>query len=176
MRRTERGLPKPELNYWVFSNNPTSSYLGIIWDHGTTVRSNRYYFEEDEPNRKKIRTSDVVILRVFGVTYVGRFEVGDWHGGEEWTEDAGRKLTVRFFEMKKVNLWKGELPQELIIRDLSSEDSRGRWKWHRNRPSTSSSGPCIFSGIASRVRSSDSHGPDVAEPMRPLGSESGNQR
>jgi len=111
-------MPKRKPNCWVFSNKPAGTYQGNIWDHGTTLKSKRYYFREDERNRHRVKLGDTVILRTFGIAYVGRFEVGEWH--------AGRKLKVGYFSMKRVVLWKRELPQALIIRDLSNRDVRSR--------------------------------------------------
>ncbi len=119
-------MPKHETNHWVFSNKPAGSYDGSIWDHSSTMKTKRCYFKEDEPNRAKVKSGDAVIMRTFGAGYIGQFEVGDWHGGEVWTEKNGKKLKIGHFGMKHVVQWKQELPQPLISRDLSNKDVRSR--------------------------------------------------
>lgn len=118
-------MGKKEPTFWVFSNKPAGSYQGNIWDHGTTIRTKRHYFREDEKNRRKVKPSDVGILRIFGAGYIGRFEVGKWNGGDVWKKGR-RTLKIGYFKMKKLTIWKRELPQQLIIRDLSNKDVRSR--------------------------------------------------
>ena len=51
-----------EPNYWVFSNKPAGTYGGNVGVHGTTVRTKRYFFRENEKNRRKVKPGDVGIL------------------------------------------------------------------------------------------------------------------
>src|SRR2546422_5822045 len=118
-------MAKNEPNYWVFSNKPAGSY-GNLWDLEATLKTKRYYFREDERNRRKVKPGDVVILRIFGLGYIGTFLVGEWHQADDWNTSDGRKVRVGYFEMKKVDLWKRELPQPLILRELSTKDFRNR--------------------------------------------------
>ncbi len=120
-------MPKVEPKYWVFSNKPAGSRaLRTIWDHETTLKTKRYYFKENERSRRKVKAGDTAILRTFGVGYIGRFEVGEWRPAEDWKTSDGHRQKVGFFEMKRVDLWKRELPQQLILRELSGRDVRSR--------------------------------------------------
>jgi hypothetical protein len=119
-------MAKAVPNYWVFSNKPAGTYGGNIWDHGTTLKSKRYYFREDEKSRRRVKAGDIAILRTFGHGYVGQFEVGDWHGGEEWKGKDGRRHVIGYYDVKKMVAWKRELPQALILKELSNRDVRSR--------------------------------------------------
>ena len=119
-------MPKAAPNYWVFSNKPAGSYDGSIWDHGSTLRTKKYYFEEAQPNRHRVQPGDVAVLKTFQVGFIGQFEVGQWHGDEIWPSKRKGKVRVGFFDMKKLDLWKRPLPHKLITPRLSNRNPRAR--------------------------------------------------
>jgi hypothetical protein len=114
-----------ETGHWVFSNKPAGSYGDRVWDHATTLRTKQFYFRLDQQNRRKVRLGDMAILRIFGVGYVGRFEVGEWHNGPGPGEEQNRHQHG-YFEMHRVKLWDRHVPQPLVLSELSSKDVRGR--------------------------------------------------
>ena len=113
------------MNYWIFSNKPAGTYPDEDWDMSTILQRKAYYLNEKERNRASVEPEDVVYLRIFGESYIGRFMIGGtWVPDLKWKEKHSQKTGA--FPMKNIDLWKRPLPQWLIIRDLSNQDIRSR--------------------------------------------------
>jgi len=118
-------LSERQPGYWIFSNKPGGAYDNNIWDQATIMKTHRYTIKEPEPNRKHVRPGDIVYMRTYNQSYIGKFTVGD-----EWTllpedEQVWRHRTGQF-PMTDVVVWSRPLPQSLIIRDLSNRNYRLR--------------------------------------------------
>lgn len=112
-------------NYWVFSNKPQGSYDNNIWDQHQIIKSNLYTIREKEFNRAHVRQGDIVYMRIYNQSYIGKFTAGsEWKplpkSKQEWEATAGQ------FTMKDVLLWSRPLPQSLIMNDLSNHNFRHR--------------------------------------------------
>jgi hypothetical protein len=119
-------MAKAAPNYWVFSNKPAGSRApGTIWDHAVTLQRKRYYFRENEKCRRRVNAGDVVFLRIFEVGFIGQFEAGDWHPADDWQGSKG-PVKVGFFDMRRLELWKREVPHPLVKKQLSTKDVRSR--------------------------------------------------
>lgn len=113
------------MNYWVVSNNREGSYADDDWDMKQILANKSYYLSEKERNRSSVSTGDVVYMRIFGESYLGKFIVeGSWIPDPEGEKKHGRKTGA--FPMKDIVIWKRPLQQWLIIRDLSNQDVRSR--------------------------------------------------
>ncbi len=113
------------MNYWIFSNKPEGTYPDDDWDMSTILQRKAYYLNEKERNRASVVSGDIVYLRIFGESYIGRFTIGGaWEPDLRWKEKHSHKTGA--FPMKNIDLWKRPLPQGLIIRDLSNQDIRSR--------------------------------------------------
>ncbi len=113
-----------KVNYWIFSNKPAGSYT-TKYDMTWILAQNAYYFKKTEPNRARIQPGDVVYLRIFGDSYIGRCVIGD-----EWVVDPEYRLQqspeAGAFPLTNIELWSRPLPQGMVIRDLSNQDVRAR--------------------------------------------------
>ena len=106
-------------NYWVFANKPEGTY-DDIWDMSTILRTKRYSIYTSEDNRRHVKPGDVVYMRIYGESYIGRFVVGG-----AWTAEPDDEGTGTF-PMVDIELWARPVPQEVIIGDLSNHDVRSR--------------------------------------------------
>jgi len=113
------------MSYWVFSNRRAGEYDGSEWDMSWILENRKYYLEQSERNRANVRPDDVVFLRIYGEHYLGRCVIaGDWvndpDGRTKHDTDTG------WFPTRDLLRWRRQLPQGLIIRDLSNQDVRSR--------------------------------------------------
>jgi len=116
---------KHQSKLWIFSNNSEGTYEGQEWDLNFTFQKHGYYFLEKEPSRTKVAEGDIVYLRVFGDSYIGKCRIaGPWKPDP----DGPKKYETKtgFFPIDELIRWKRPLPQSLIIRDLSTADVRHR--------------------------------------------------
>lgn len=112
-------------NYWIFSNKVRGAYDGNIWDMNTILKTTRYSIKEKESNRSSIRPGDIVYMRIYGNSFIGKFIVGgEWIKApakeQKWKEPVGT------FPMKEVDIWPRPLPQVLVMKDLSNQNYRRR--------------------------------------------------
>ncbi len=130
MRRTplrRRSDRVSTASYWVFSNKPQGQYGDSVWDMGWILAHRRYSLKRSEPLRAGVQAGDVVYLRIYGESYIGRFIVGgEWTACPEECPDMPDDNPVGTFPMDDLEVWSRPLPQGLIIRDLSSGDVRSR--------------------------------------------------
>jgi hypothetical protein len=111
--------------HWIFSNKAIGYYEDTDWDTATILRTKRYYFKTNEPNRTKVVPGDIVLFREYGVGFWGTAEIsGSWiHDNESTTKyshEAG------WFPITKVKQWGMTLPYELVRDDLSNKNYRIR--------------------------------------------------
>lgn len=111
--------------YWIFSNKPEGFYQNNLWDLATNLRSCKYTIKEHEMNRKRVMPGDIVYLRIYGRSIIGKFVVDDpWKPlpkkQQLWKVIAGN------FRMKDLVLWKSPLPQNIILGFLSNQNHRHR--------------------------------------------------
>lgn len=111
-------------NFWVFANKPAGEHSDTDWDMNQILATQQYYHATGEPNRKKVMQGDLAIMRIYGQSYIGTFEVGAWTDDPDAVTKHG--VACGSFEMLEVNRWRRSLPQGLVIRDLSSGDIRSR--------------------------------------------------
>lgn len=109
-------------NYWVFSNKIKGTYGDSIWDMSTILKTGQYSIAKSESNRTHVKADDIVFMRIYGDSYIGRFRVKD-----EWRDllDPEEK-SAGVFAMTEVEIWKRPIPQGLVINDLSNHDIRHR--------------------------------------------------
>jgi len=107
-------------NHWVFSNKPADTYKNA-WDMSHALRENEYYIWETERNRQNIQVGDIVVMRVYGGAFIGKFKLAG-----EWTRNTSLEDGTGFFPMENVERWRPELPQSLIMIDLSNKQWRNR--------------------------------------------------
>ena len=112
-------------NYWVFANKPEGTYDDTIWDMATILRTECYPFNEDQPNRAYVKPGDVVYMRIYGESYIGRFVIGGKWAPLPADEQKGEHITGTF-PMADIQLWSRPLPQNLVIRELSNQDVMAR--------------------------------------------------
>ncbi len=114
-----------EKKHWIFSNKPPGFYDYNKWDMGTSLKTKKYYLSERERNRGYVKTGDIVYMRIYGDCYSGMFEVA-----ADWKPDPKLKKSKKgmggYFQMRKIVRWKRQLPQNLIMNDLSNMDRRSR--------------------------------------------------
>ena len=111
--------------FWVFSNKSAGTYDNSDWDMSTILYRNEYYFAESEGNRAYVRPGDVVAMRIYGESYIGKFRVSDdWKPDPEAEEK--HKCKAGHFPMNDVDLFRRPVPQSLIMGDLASRDLRSR--------------------------------------------------
>jgi len=113
---------KPD--YWIFSNYPAGKYGDSDWDMSTILKRKRYYFSEKERNRGYVKPGDIAYMRIYGESYIGYFTIGKWIPDPDSFKK--HEVSAGSFEMKDPILWQRPLPQELVIRDLSTKDIRSR--------------------------------------------------
>jgi len=111
--------------YWVFSNKRDGAYGGSIWDMTTVLKKQSYSIKESQANRKRVRPGDVVYMRIFGRSFIGRFIVdGPWKAlparQQKWKDTAGA------FPMSEIEIWSRPIPQSLVLPLLSNQNHRGR--------------------------------------------------
>ena len=91
----------------------------------TVLKPLAYTIKELESNRKSVRPGDVVYMRIYGRSFVGRFVIGG-----PWKPLPSRqqkwKVTAGAFPMSDVELWTRPIPQNLILPDLSNQNHRRR--------------------------------------------------
>jgi len=114
-----------EPHYWIFSNKVAGAYKDNIWDMSTILATRRYSIKEKEGNRSHIKPDDIVYMRIYGNSFIGRFVVGaNWEKSEakeqQWSGVVGT------FLMKDVEIWSRPLPQVLVMKDLSNQNYRRR--------------------------------------------------
>lgn len=115
-----------EPSYWVFSNHAEGTYEKTVWDMSTILRAHRYSLKQSEKNLSRVRPGDVIYMRIYGQSYIGKFVVGG-----PWTALAKKEQgtpgkTIGFFPMDAVEIWPRPLPQNLILGDLSNQNFRAR--------------------------------------------------
>jgi len=112
-------------NYWIISNKPQGYYDNNDWDMSTIFRTKYYTIREKENNRKYIKPGDIVYLRIFGSSFIGKFIIRrSW---EKWPKRKQKyKSVIGAFKMKDVQIWKRSIPQDLIIREISNQSYRPR--------------------------------------------------
>ena len=112
-------------NFWIFSNRQEGHYKNNIWDMSTIRKTQNYSIKESEPNRTNVKPGDVVYMRIYGQSYIGKFKIGG-----EWKEfpkrDQKWQDTVGKFPMVDIEYWQRPVPQNLIFKDLSNQNHRGR--------------------------------------------------
>ena len=116
----EKMSKETQPNYWVFANKPEGTYDDNIWDMSAILRTERYSIYTSEDNRKHVKPGDVVYMRVYGDSYIGRFVVGG-----EWKAEPDDEGTGTF-PMADIELWSRPVPQNLVIRDLSNQNVMSR--------------------------------------------------
>lgn len=113
-------------NYWVFSNKPEGYNKDNIWDMSTILRTNQYSYKKREGNRAHVKPGDIVYMRVYGQSYIGRFVIDrEWIAAPEDKQEWD-KTVVGTFAMRDVEIWSRPLPQNLVIRDLSNQNIQSR--------------------------------------------------
>ena len=110
---------------WVFSNNKVGYYEDTDWDTSAILRTNRYYFKSNEPNRGKAAPGDKAILREYGRGLWGMCEIVG-----EWVEDpeglAKHEIASGWFPITTPQVWSATLPYELVKEDISNQNHRLR--------------------------------------------------
>lgn len=120
-----RRMSKP--NYWVFSNKAEGTPGSEVWNMSWILAHKRYSFGATKSLRAKVEPGDVVYLRHYGESYIGRFVIGgEWTSDPELSPESSSSNPVGTFPMDDLVLWARPLPQGLIIRDLSNGDFRSR--------------------------------------------------
>jgi len=118
--------PDRQPNYWVFSNKHSGFYKNNIWDMATILKKHKYSIKESERNRANVKLGDIVYLRVYSQSYIGRFEVGgEWKPAPK-KEQKWKDFIVGLFPMKEVEIWPRPVPQNLILGELSNQGYRPR--------------------------------------------------
>lgn len=98
-------------SYWIFSNKPQGQYGDSVWDMGWILAHRRYSLKKSEPLRAGVREGDVVYLRIYGESYIGRFIVGgEWTASPEECPDMPEDNPVGTFAMEDLVLWSRPLP------------------------------------------------------------------
>ena len=111
--------------FWVFSNKSAGTYDNSDWDMSTILDRSEYYFAESEKNRAYVQPGDVVALRIYGESYIGKFRVSDdWKPDPEAEEK--HKCKAGCFPMADVSRFRRPVPQSLIMGDLTNGDLRSR--------------------------------------------------
>ncbi len=111
--------------FWVFSNKSAGTYENSDWDMSTILDRSEYYFAESEGNRAYVRPGDVVAMRIYRESYIGKFRVsGNWTPDPEAEEKHNCK--AGYFPMAHVCRFRRPVPQSLIMGDLSNGDFRSR--------------------------------------------------
>lgn len=112
-------------NIWIFSNKYKGRYGDTDWDTSTILKTKRYYFKENEPNRWKVKKLDQIILREYGSGFWGTCEIVD-----EWAPDSEalskHNTKAGWFPIDKIKKWKATLPYEVICPELSNKNFRLR--------------------------------------------------
>ena len=112
-------------NYWVFANKPEGTYGDTIWDMSTILRTECYPFNEDQPNRAYVKPGDVVYMRIYGESYIGRFVIGG-----KWaplpTDEQKEEHITGTFPMPDIQRWSRPVPQILVMGELSNQDVMSR--------------------------------------------------
>jgi hypothetical protein len=116
---------KEQANYWVFSNKHDGAYDGSIWDMSVILDNQQYSIKEKEANRSHIRGGDIVYMRIYNQSFIGKFIVkGEWKPapkGKQTSSDV-----VGLFSMNNMELWSRPVPQQLILGELSNQNYRRR--------------------------------------------------
>jgi hypothetical protein len=110
---------------WIFSNKSKGSYEDSDWDTSTILKTKRYYFKTNEPNRTKVEKGDTVLFREYGTGFWGTCEVSG-----NWVEDqkAVQKHEVKagWFPIDSIKKWRVTLPYEIIRSELTNQNYRLR--------------------------------------------------
>lgn len=110
-------------NYWVFANKPEGTYRGKIWDMYWILNNRRFPLEKDVHGYSRLKVGDVVYIRIYGQSYIGRFVVGEWQACPEIEPTLEG---VGTYEMVDFDLWPRPVPQERVLGSLSNRDVRSR--------------------------------------------------
>lgn len=117
--------PDRQPNYWVFSNKHSGFYKNNIWDMATIFKTNKYSIKEKEFNRHQVKAGDVIYMRIYNQSYIGRFSVGrDWKVAPQ--KQQIWKGVLGFYSMKKLEIWSRPVPQNLVFGELSNHNYRHR--------------------------------------------------
>ena len=88
------------------------------------LRTGRYSIKEAERNRSHVKPGDTIYMRIYGRSYLGYFTAGPWQPVEGTDQPVGKRWG--YFPMDDTRCWSRPVPQVLVIRDLSNQNTRAR--------------------------------------------------
>lgn len=112
-------------NIWIFCNYYEGYYDDSDWDISKILKTKRYYFGENQPNRSYVRQGDKVVFRTYGYGFWGSCQIdSDWISDPDGQTKYHAK--TGWFTIRNVKKWKATLPFEIIRADLSNQNHRLR--------------------------------------------------